>query len=54
MESFLNSDRKVIFTNNWKTVTWKFNLHVSHNDKWLDAAEGKGEVPCSFKKKEKK
>ena len=26
----------------------KFNLHVSHDDKWLDTAEGEGEVPCSF------
>ena len=26
----------------------KFNLHVSHEVKWLDTAEFEGEVPCSF------
>ena len=28
------------------TVHEKLDLHVSHDDKWLDTAEG--EVPCSF------
>ena len=26
----------------------KFNLHVSHDAKWLDIAEFEGEVPCYF------
>ena len=50
MESFLNSDLKVILPESIieKLSYEKFNLHVSHDVKWLDTAEFEGEVPCSF------